>query len=170
MCYYLTPLACGPGRQWPGGSKWCELWTVVVSSLSLSTSTPWASRDSQRARCGLALLWPCQNKCANENTCTQLHTVKHTHIHREANINNDTDRKPTYTHVWVCLCLEPHTQLSMSKDSLPLPPFVSCSLYLSLSLVTPLSSPVAGVELLISTAMNTLPKDGEGRRESCVCV
>lgn len=33
------------------------------------------------------------------------------------------------------------------------------------SLVAP---PVAGVELLISTAMNTLPEDGEGGREHCV--
>lgn len=54
--------------------------------------------------------------------------------------------------------------------SLFLPLSLVLFISLSLSLVTPLSSPVAGVELLISTAMNTLPKDGEGRRESCVCV
>ena len=57
-----------------------------------------------------------------------------------------------------------------------LPPSLSLSPFsplfaLSLPLVSPLSSPVAGVELLISTAMNTLPKDGEGSGGTlCVCV
>lgn len=67
-----------------------------------------------------------------------------------------------------------HPQLSTSKDShppsLPLP--LSVSFFSDLSFLLP--PPVAGVELLISTAMNTLPEDGEGGREhcvhSCLCV
>lgn len=161
MCYYLTLLEHGPGRRWlGGGSKWCEPTELWLSLLS--RSTPWASRDGQRARCGLVLLWPCQNKYTNEHTCSQLHTVKHT----RANINNDTDRKPTCT--GLPLPRASRIQLSMSKDSLPFLPF-SLLFSLSLPLVSPLSSPVAGVELLISTAMNTLPKDGEDRR-LCVFV
>lgn len=38
----------------------------------------------------------------------------------------------------------------------------------SFALFSRVSPPVAGVELLISTAMNTLPEDGEGGREHCV--
>lgn len=38
----------------------------------------------------------------------------------------------------------------------------------SFALSSLVSPPVAGVELLISTAMNTLPEDGEGGREHCV--
>lgn len=110
-----------------GGSKWCEPTELWLSLLS--RSTPWASRDDQRARCGLVLLWPRQNKYTNEHTCSQLHTVKHTW----ANINNDTDWKPTCTHVRVCLCLEPHI-FSSACPRTPSPSSLSpsCSLYLSL--------------------------------------
>lgn len=77
MCYYPTLLACGSGRLWPGGFKWCELAELWLSPLS--RSTVWASRDSQRARCGLAQLWPCQNKYANEHTQTHTHVSIKTH-------------------------------------------------------------------------------------------
>ena len=50
-----------------------------------------------------------------------------------------------------------------AQQLLPSPVLFSPSFFPSL---LPLSSPVVGVELLISTAMNTLPKNGE---EKTVC-
>lgn len=80
-----------------------------------------------------------------------------------------------YTHTWVCLCLEPHILSSARLSPLILPLSLCLSLFLFFSYLSfLLPPPVAGVELLISTAMNTLPEDGEGGREhcvhSCLCV
>lgn len=108
------------------GSKWCELAELWLSPLS--RSTPRASRDSQRARCGLALLWLCQNKCpkrAHMHTASysQIHTGKYKQWHRK-------------THINTCMGLPLPRATYSAQPVQRLPPSsslcLSCSLYLSL--------------------------------------
>lgn len=71
-----------------------------------------------------------------------------------ANTNNDTDQKKKQPQICTYTPGASHIQLGTSKDSYPL------------ALSSLVSPPVAGVELLISTAMNTRPEDGEGGRQA----
>lgn len=89
-------VACGRGRQWPQGPQWCE-----PADLWLPRLPRWSpgGRQGQRARCGLAVALS-KHVCVNEHTCT--------------NINNDTDRNPTYTHARVSLRLRPRINYSAS--------------------------------------------------------
>lgn len=130
MCYYLTPLACGPGRQWPGGSKWCELWTVVVSSLSLYVNTMGQQGQPE------SQMWVSPALALSKQVCKweHMHTVAYsqTHTHTQRGKYKQWHRQKT--HIYTCMGLPLPRATYSAQHVQRLPPSSSLCLLFSLSL------------------------------------